>query len=103
MNPIIVVVIIIAIGIVCLGGFYFGYQYGYGKNQEADARVIVHEMKDNSADWNTSDQMGRVQLSAKNTALGAILPQFGVNAIYEPKTGIWYIDNVGGEKLYDKY
>lgn len=62
---------------------------------------IVSKMKANSAAWATSsDQTG---LAEENQKLGNSLKGYGVNAIYDDKSGRWYIGTIGGKLLYDEY
>lgn len=67
------------------------------------ATYIVAEMRYNSSKWLTNNQIGHVQLSAKDQELGYILRNFGVNALYDATTGIWYVDKIGGKHLYNEY
>lgn len=64
---------------------------------------IVDEMKANSSAWKTatSDTV-KGNLASANETLKDKLASNGVNAI-KGSDGVWYIDYVGGKKLYETY
>jgi len=62
--------------------------------------AIVSQMKVNSAKW-TNDENGK-KLAETNQTLAAQLAQYGIKAV-RGDDGVWYIDNIGGKKLYDVY
>jgi len=64
--------------------------------------ATIRKMYRNSISWATADDKTRAERDAENLRLGASLSQFGVSAV-RGSDGVWYIDNIGGEKLYDRY
>lgn len=75
--------------------------YDSSYNNDDLIKAIVNRMKINSADWFAANDQGKEDLANENKALAAQLSQFGINAVLG--NGVWYIDRVGGEKLYEKY
>lgn len=69
---------------------------------EDSIRAIVKTMKANSANWFAYTEEGRKNAAKENNELAQSLAQFGVKAV-RGDDGVWYIDHVGGEKLYEKY
>lgn len=65
-------------------------------------KAIVNKMKANSYNWFAYSQQGREDAAAENKQLGAQLAQYGVNAMIGDD-GVWYIDRIGGQRLYDVY
>ena len=65
-------------------------------------KAIVNKMKANSYNWFAYSQQGREDAAAENRQLGAQLAQYGVDAMIGDD-GVWYIDRIGGQKLYDVY
>ena len=65
---------------------------------------IVKQMKANSAAWNNADAAKRKQLDQANVALAVQLEQLlGRRVIRDDKAGVWYLDRIGGTRLYDVY
>ena len=62
---------------------------------------IVSKMKSNSKAWATSNN--KEYLESENQRLGSSLKSLGVSTVYNDGDGVWYIDNVGGKRLYDVY
>lgn len=63
---------------------------------------IISEMYSNSIAHHSADTAGKKRLSDRNLELGASLSQYGITAV-RGNDGVWYLDKVGGEQLYDKY
>lgn len=63
---------------------------------------IIKRMHANSVSWQTGDDYEKQWWENENERLAASLAKFGIYAIKGPD-GVWYVDKVGGEKLYDKY
>lgn len=63
---------------------------------------IIKEMYRNSQAHHTADTDGKRYLSNRNLDLGARLAQYGIRAV-RGDDGVWYVNNVGGELLYNKY
>lgn len=74
---------------------------------ETSVQAVVTQMKQNAQAWlaakangNSSEQK---RLSDENLRLGNSLAQYGLKVVRDEPTGVWYIDHVGGTKLFDKY
>lgn len=74
---------------------------------EAGVQAVVTQMKQNAQAWlvaksngNSSEQK---RLSDESLRLGSSLAQYGLKVVRDEPTGVWYIDHVGGTKLFDKY
>jgi len=75
------------------------------RNQQYTEEVIhqiIKEMYANSRAHGAADADGKARLNKRNLELGAMLAQYGITAI-RGNDGVWYVDRVGGEQLYDKY
>lgn len=70
-------------------------------NEEAIHRIIK-EMYSNSQAHYSADTAGKARLNKRNFELGTQLAQYGITAV-RGDDGVWYVDRVGGTKLYDKY
>lgn len=77
--------------------------YGNDSTREEQIHAIIRKMYRNSLSWATADDKTRKERDAENLRLGASLSQFGITAIRHDPTGVWYVDNIGGTRLYDKY
>lgn len=84
------------------GGVVGGTTYDNSSTHEEQLHAIIRKMYRNSISWATADDKTRAERDAENLRLGASLSQFGITA-KRGSDGVWYIDNVGGEKLYEKY
>lgn len=84
------------------GGVVGGTTYDNSSTREEQLHAIIRKMYRNSISWATADDKTRAERDAENLRLGASLSQFGITA-KRGSDGVWYIDNVGGEKLYEKY
>lgn len=60
------------------------------------------EMYANSKQHAYEDAAGKLYLNRRNLELGAQLAQYGITAV-RGSDGVWYVDRVGGQLLYDKY
>lgn len=81
------------------------YEQEQARNQqytETAVHSIIKEMYANSQSYHTADGEGQKRLDARNLELGAMLAQYGITAV-RGNDGVWYLDDIGGEKLYDKY
>lgn len=76
--------------------------YDTAPSTEESVGAIVKRMYSNSKLYPTADEGTQKNLAKDNLALGASLAQYGVNAV-RGDDGVWYIDKVGGERLYDRY
>lgn len=77
-------------------------QYGNASSDEDMIHAIIKEMYANSRQHASEDAAGQLYLNQRNLVLGAQLAQYGITAI-RGNDGVWYVDRVGGERLYDKY
>lgn len=69
---------------------------------ELAAQSVVQEMRNNSNRWNNATPEEQKRLAEENQRLADSLAQYGIKAV-RGADGHWYIDKVGGEKLYEKY
>lgn len=69
---------------------------------ELAAQSVVQEMRNNSSRWNNATPEEQKRLAEENQRLADSLAQYGIKAV-RGADGHWYIDRVGGEKLYEKY
>ena len=76
--------------------------YDNTSSNEDMIHAIIKEMYANSKQHGFEDAAGQLYLNRRNLALGAQLAQYGVTAV-RGNDGVWYVDRVGGELLYDKY
>ena len=76
--------------------------YSNSSTAEESIHAIIKEMYANSQRYHTADAAGQEYLSNRNLQLGAMLAQYGVTAV-RGRDGAWYVDQVGGELLFDKY
>ena len=88
------------------GGSTIGSMGDYSSDEAYGQQVgsIVKQMKANSAAWHNADAAKRKQLDQANAALAAQLSQIlGRTVVRDDKAGVWYLDRIGGTKLYDMY
>lgn len=76
--------------------------YDSSSSDEDMIHAIIKEMYANSRQHGFEDEAGQLYLNRRNLALGAQLAQYGVTAV-RGNDGVWYVDRVGGERLYEKY
>lgn len=76
--------------------------YGDAHSNEDGIRAAVREMRTNAQAYSSASDAERERMSKRNLYLGNQLAQYGVNAV-RGGDGVWYIDRVGGEKLFEKY
>lgn len=76
--------------------------YDNSSSNEEMVHAIIKEMYANSQLHHTEDEAGKAYLNKRNLVLGAQLAQYGITAV-RGDGGVWYVDKVGGERLYDKY
>lgn len=76
--------------------------YDNSSSNEEMVHAIIKEMYANSQLHHTEDEAGKAYLNKRNLVLGAQLAQYGITAV-RGDDGVWYVDKVGGERLYDKY
>lgn len=77
--------------------------YESSSTNEEMIHAIIKEMYRNTQAYSAAGTDGKRKLSKNNLDLGARLSAYGVNALIDGKTGVWYVDRIGGEKLYEKY
>lgn len=64
----------------------------------------VNEMARNSSEWKYANANRRKYLEDRNQEIADTeLASYGIRAVRDPKTGIWYVNRIGGEQLYKKY
>lgn len=76
--------------------------YDNSSSNEDMVHAIIKEMYANSRLHHSEDEAGKAYLNKRNLVLGAQLAQYGITAV-RGDDGVWYVDRVGGELLYDKY
>ena len=64
---------------------------------------IVHQMKENSAAHHSADVAGKARLNKANLDLGKQLTSLIGRTAVRGDDGVWYLDRVGGPKLYETY
>lgn len=64
---------------------------------------IIKRMYANSQAWFSSNEQQRRDLETNQFALAAMLKDYGINAVRDDAAGVWYVDRIGGEQLYEKY
>lgn len=77
-----------------------------GINEEG-VKSIVAQMRANRNAWHVAyangDKTEQKRLSDENLRLGSSLGQYGLKVVRDEPTGVWYIDHIGGTRLFDKY
>lgn len=77
-----------------------------GINEEG-VKSIVAQMRSNMNAWHVAyangDKAEQKRLSDENLRLGSSLGQYGLRVVRDEPTGVWYIDHIGGTRLFDKY
>lgn len=67
----------------------------------------VAQMRSNMNAWHVAyangDKAEQKRLSDENLRLGSSLGQYGLKVVRDEPTGVWYIDHIGGTRLFDKY
>ena len=76
--------------------------YDSSSSNEDMIHAIIKEMYSNSQQHHTADAAGKAYLNKRNLELGAQLAQYGITAV-RGDDGVWYVDRVGGQLLYEKY
>lgn len=76
--------------------------YDNSSSDEDMIHAIIKEMYANSKQHAYEDAAGKLYLNRRNLELGAQLAQYGITAV-RSSDGVWYVDRVGGQLLYDKY
>lgn len=66
-------------------------------------KTIVHQMKENSAAHHSADKAGKARLNKANLDLGKQLTSLTGRTAVRGDDGVWYLDRVGGPKLYETY
>lgn len=76
--------------------------YDNSSSGEDMIHAIIKEMYANSKQHAYEDAAGKLYLNRRNLELGSQLAQYGITAV-RGNDGVWYVDRVGGQLLYDKY
>lgn len=74
-----------------------------GGQEMENVHNIIKQMYANSQAWFGSNEQQRAQLEKNQFALAAQLQRYGINAVRDDQAGVWYVNKIGGEKLYEKY
>ena len=76
-----------------------------GKTQTYDTsgENYIKQMKANSAAWHNADEAERVRLANENVDLAKKVEQVTGLKLVRGNDGVWYVDHVGGAKLYEMY
>ena len=77
-------------------------KYDNTSSNEDMIHAIIKEMYANSRMHHSEDAAGKAYLNRRNLELGAQLAQYGITAV-RGNDGVWYVNHVGGELLYEKY
>ena len=70
---------------------------------EAGVKAVVAQMRKNAEAWHSASPAEKDRLNQENVRLGGTLGQYGVKAVRDNQTGVWYVDHIGGELLFEKY
>lgn len=74
-----------------------------GGQTMARVKEIVAEMKANSKQHGSEDAAGKLRLNKRNLELGEELQKLIGRTVVRGDDGVWYLDKVGGAKLYSTY
>ena len=74
-----------------------------GSQTLGQVKNIVHQMKENSAAHHSADTAGKARLNKANLDLGKQLTSLIGRTAVRGDDGVWYLDRVGGPKLYETY
>ena len=88
------------------GGSAIGATGNYdtsGSQTLGQVKDIVHQMKENSAAHHSADAAGKARLNKANLDLGKQLTSLIGRTAVRGDDGVWYLDRVGGPKLYETY
>ena len=88
------------------GGSAIGKTGNYdtsGSQTLGQVKNIVHQMKANSAAHHSADTAGKARLNKANLDLGKQLTSLIGRTAVRGDDGVWYLDRVGGPKLYETY
>lgn len=78
-------------------------KHDHSSTNEEKIHAVIRSMYRNTQEWPGANKKRREDLDAENLVLGNSLSKYGVEAIRDEASGVWYIDRIGGEKLYEKY
>ncbi len=76
--------------------------YENSSTDEEMIHAIIKKMYANSQSYFATNDAQRKARHQENMDLAARLSQYGINAVYG-ENGRWYVDQVGGELLYEKF
>ena len=88
------------------GGSAIGATGNYdtsGSQTLGQVKNIVHQMKENSAAHHSADAADKARLNKANLDLGKQLTSLIGRTAVRGDDGVWYLDRVGGPKLYETY
>lgn len=74
-----------------------------GSGTLSEVKKIVAQMKANGAQYHSEDAAGKLRLNKANLALGEQLASKIGRVVVRGNDGVWYLDKVGGLRLYDTY
>ncbi len=69
----------------------------------SEIKRIVAQMKANSRQHGSEDAAGKLRLNKANLSLGEQLAKLIGRVVVRGNDGVWYLDKVGGKRLYDTY
>lgn len=72
------------------------------QQEDAELSSILSEMYANGQAWGSASNEEKQRLADENLRLGKLLAPYGINAV-RGSDGVWYVDRVGGEQLFQKY
>lgn len=79
-----------------------GYDTSGGATMDEIKRIVA-QMKANSAQYGSEDAAGKLRLNKANLALGEQLAKLIGRVVVRGDDGVWYLDRVGGKRLYSTY
>lgn len=74
-----------------------------GGEAMSEIKRIVAQMKANSIQHGSEDAAGQLRLNKANLALGEKLARLIGRVVVRGNDGVWYLDKVGGARLYNTY
>ena len=62
---------------------------------------LINIMRSNALAWNEADEVNRDRLANESLALGRQVSSILGRPVIRANTGVWYLDNIGGQRLFE--